>query len=275
MVPGTRPAEERARGQAGGHSAGHEGSSRHCQRGGGREGSRWLCVCFVSKQAGQRHRPTARAGWTAGLPEWTGGGSPRGPGRSSGGVCRDARAHAGARRVAAPSSGARRGRAPSGLALLHFHGPRLDRARALHLGGCRGGLLQGHGPQAGLFIHSLFCLWTDERGPRSQPDAAPAVWTHSPRHPLPAPESGKGYLRNPPSTRGRTERSSKNTGDTALSPPAGTERSDLERREGAGSSGEHPACGRRKSLFKSGHRGPPGDRPARSLGAPRPPTLPM
>lgn len=64
-----------------------QGARRHCGRGGGREGSRWLCVCFVSKQAGQRHRPTAQAGWAAGLPERAGGGSPRGPGRSLGGVC--------------------------------------------------------------------------------------------------------------------------------------------------------------------------------------------
>lgn len=86
-MPGTRPAEERVGGQAGGHSAWHEGSSRHCQRGGGREGSRRLCVCFIWKQAGQRHRPTAQAGWTAGLPEWTGQGSPRSPGQSWGGIC--------------------------------------------------------------------------------------------------------------------------------------------------------------------------------------------
>lgn len=49
------------------------------------------------------------------------------------------------------------GRAPSGLALLHFHRPRLDGSGSLHLGGGRGGLLQRHGSQAGFFIHS-FCL---------------------------------------------------------------------------------------------------------------------
>lgn len=46
----------------------------------------------------------------------------------------------------------------SGLALLHFHGPRLDRSCSLHLGGGQGGLLQLHGSQAGFLIRSWFCL---------------------------------------------------------------------------------------------------------------------
>lgn len=87
-APGTGSGErcrERARRRSG-QGVRREGSSRHCQRGAGREGGRRLCVCFVWKQAGQRHRPTAQAGWTAGLPERREG-SPRGPGQSSGGIC--------------------------------------------------------------------------------------------------------------------------------------------------------------------------------------------
>lgn len=61
---------------------------------------------------------------------------------------------------------ARRGQAPSGLALLHLDRPGLDRAGPLHLGGGRGALLQLHSSQAGLFVHALLGLWTDEREQR-------------------------------------------------------------------------------------------------------------